>query len=719
MPRRTRSSSLLASLRGRFSAPLATLTTVALLATIAPVRVARASAESIEPADTPNFSESTNGVKAAVDSAASTAKATKARKAPVSAKGSFTRSVDIQVPPGRLGMTPSLGLHYDSSSVAESAVGVGWSFGPPMISRSTRLGFPKVVGPDTARSYDDAGAIFTGPSGEMVPATDGPAGATGALYAPARETSPVRYEYLPATDGGTFVEHDPSGKKRYFGKDPCLGRTARITSELGTSSWLLLREEDPHGNSISYRYHNDTEATRANKRVAQRTPVLARVEWGSNGCVSIANAPFVVSTTIEAQAGPLNLLEGNTLLDHRVRTIDVSVEGTVKWTYTLGYTLSAETGKSLLTSVQRTGDAPETISFGYSAGAPASGPRFAPMGALSGPVPMYTNSSRWQQSLNPFEPARTSPEQAVQAAGFRPGTKFIDVDGNGTTDAIYHAAGIGTLATHVLWEESALQAPSSTGLGAWSTPPRTGATQANTGLAFFPLNDALFSGRWTDPGFGSSVVQDLVDLDGDGDADTVSLPLGLRVAPGPGVGLIPPPPYVETRPAGQKLVRITTNIARNAGAEHPVEQLVPNWPAGADLISVVRAASAGTGWTSPLKYKAEVESDLQLPLVDLNADGRSDMVLLKHRNSLRRFLQPGGAIAVPHSALLRMYSGAAEQELGELDERPLEEEIRGLVRDEGLIVLVDEDLLLSATDPGMHVRLPTASGSWSFLPARR
>jgi hypothetical protein len=77
-----------------------------------------------------------------------------------------------------------------------------------------------------------------------------------------------------------FIEHDPSGKKRYYGADPCLGRTGRITNELGTNSWLLLREEDAHGNSISYRYHNDTEATRPNRRVAQRMPVLARADDG-------------------------------------------------------------------------------------------------------------------------------------------------------------------------------------------------------------------------------------------------------------------------------------------------------------------------------------------------------------------------------------------------------------------------------------------------------
>lgn len=702
MSRRVRSRLLLVSLRGRLSAPLATLTTVVFLATFAPPRTARA-LETVEPADTPNFAEASNGVKGGADSAASTTKATKSRKAPVSAKGAFTRSVELQVPPGRLGMTPSLALHYDSSSVAESAVGVGWSFGPPMISRSTRMGFPKVQGPDASRTYDDGAAIFTGPSGEMVPATNGPAGATGTMYAPARETSPVRYEYIASATGGRFIEHDPSGRKRYYGEDPCIGRTGRVRNELGTHAWLLMREVDPHGNAISYGYHNESEANRSNKKVAQRTPILGSVEWGANGCVATDSNPFRVSTSIAAQAGPLNLLEGNTLLDHRISKVDVKVDNVIKWTYTLAYTTSADTGKALLTSVQRTGDAPETTTFRYTAGAPPSGPRFLSKGALSGPVPLYTNTSAWQQSLDAFDPARPTPEQAVQAPGFRPGTKFIDVDGNGTTDAIYHAAGIGTTATHILWEESALQLPSSTGLGGWITPPTNAATQADTGLPFFPLN-----GGWNDPGFASRVVRELADLDGDGDADGLTFPMTMEVKPGRHTLMFPPAPHVEVHTPGEMRVRVTTNSARSAGGQHPDEQVLVNWPWGAGLDTKIYA-TPGQFSVSPLKYKAEADGDVQLPVVDLNADGRSDLVLLKQRTANPLTVEPGGAIAIPPSAMQRMYSGMETQELGEIDDLPLEQEVRDLVANEHAIVIVDEDLVRFAATPERHVRLWSSS----------
>ena len=186
MARSCRRAALRLCRRERFCAPVATLTVVAFLATMAPARVAHAAGvEESQPADTPNFAESSNGVHGGVDAAASTTKATRSRKAPVSAKGSFTRSIGIDVPPGRLGMTPSLSLAYDSSSVAESAVGVGWSLGVPAITRSTRMGFPKVQGTDLASVYDASAAVFTGPNGELVPAVDGPPSA-GTMYAPAR-----------------------------------------------------------------------------------------------------------------------------------------------------------------------------------------------------------------------------------------------------------------------------------------------------------------------------------------------------------------------------------------------------------------------------------------------------------------------------------------------------------------------------------------------------
>ncbi len=392
-----------AALQRHLRAPVSLVTTVAFLATSAPVRFAHAGAEGLEAAETPNFSESSSGVAAGGDDAASTAKKTKARSAPVSASGAFTHSIAIQVPPGRLGMTPSLALSYNSGSTTESAVGVGWSFGPATISRSTRLGFPKVNEPIAVRRYDEAAAIFTGPAGEMVPAgNDAPDGTTD-VFQPAREGSPVRFERRVADDG--WIEHDPSGVKRYYGFDPRdPGNTARIKNELGTHAWLLVREEDEHGNYVAYSYHNAADADRALPLRAQRAPVLARVEWGENNANAATPPPFFVQTTIAPQSGPINMLEGHTVLEDRITKIDVGIDGAVQWSYTLGYTTS-ETGKQLLTSVSRGGDAPETTTFAYSQGAPA-GARFVDQGPIDDFI--FENRSRSNPPTTSRGPTRLS-----------------------------------------------------------------------------------------------------------------------------------------------------------------------------------------------------------------------------------------------------------------------------------------------------------------------
>src|SRR5687768_16448938 len=56
------------------------------------------------------------------------AEARKSRDIPVSARGTFSTSVAIDVPPGRAGMQPGLALTYDSGAARrDSAVGIGWA----------------------------------------------------------------------------------------------------------------------------------------------------------------------------------------------------------------------------------------------------------------------------------------------------------------------------------------------------------------------------------------------------------------------------------------------------------------------------------------------------------------------------------------------------------------------------------------------------------------
>lgn len=599
------------------------------------------------------------------------------------------------------------------------------------------------------RAYDDAAAIFTGPAGEMVRASDGPTGVTHAVYAPAREASPVRFEYDP--DADRWIEHDPLGIKRYYGSDLQNANSGRIRNELGTHAWLLVEEIDRNGNFITYAYHNAGEANRRRLRTAQRMPILSRVEWGGNTKTHVSPM-FYVQTAIAPQSlddyaqvygqtGPINLLEGNTRLDDRVTSIDVGVEGSSVWSYTLDY-ITSETGKTLLSKVARGGDGGEETSFNYLRGAPVSGPRFVDKGLLSpNNAPIYENNSRFMaanavQGIDPrifwHGPARHTAEAAVQAPAFRSAVKFIDVDGNGTTDAIYHASGIGTTETHVLWDDSVLQSPSASGIGAWNVAPAgdgsIGAVQPTTGLPAFP-----FGGNWNRSDFATSALHDLVDLDGDGDADALAFPFTLQFVNAPRV--LDPTARVThvlpQGPAGSMNLRVFTNTARDGTVQHAANQVLADWPVDptwgfqtGHLHSMVLATSGRDPDTSPepLRYKVEPVNDLQMPLVDLNADGRPDLVLTKRRHQHANYIPPGapngaiagvGAYAMPANALVKLFYGGASRPEGQIDGPalggpPMEITVRHDIA-EGAIVLVDDDLLKSLEQPPRYTRIFTTA----------
>lgn len=734
--------SVIARLR-RWAAPIATFVVVAFLATFAPIRTAHAvvtDAATAEAAETPNFHEQTSGVKSGADDSSAKARATKSRKAPVSTKGSFTHSIDIQLPPGRVGMTPALALTYDSASVAESAVGVGWSFGAPSITRSTRLGFPKVTGLPSTPTYDESAAIFTSPSGELMPSSDGP-NSVGARFAPVRESSPVRYERVTSNGQDGWIEHEPSGRKRLYGKLTAIGVSvptasqARIVNELGTTSWLLGREQDFFGNYIDYEYHNEPNiivgSARTEKKYAQRLPVLKKVSWGAN--ITTSQAHFVtLETTVSPQSGPLDFLNGTTILDDKIDAIIVKVDGLEKWRYTLGYDTSW-TGKRRLVTVARAGDAPETITLSYSTGTPVSGLQFVDMGELASGYPalrdLYTDDPLWFRQ-NPNAPAGdwrglfisgvSNPVRAVQSPGFRSGVKFLDVDGNGTTDAIYLGSGLGTTQSNILWDQSALQTPSTGGPISWAEPlpgSGVGSLQPQTGLPFFPTVPMVvnpnWQALWNRSDFGPSTVRELVDLDGDGDADAYGLSFNARVTRGAGVsGATVPAPLVDAGASNR--FRLFTNTARSGGVTYD-DAYVANWPSGMRPSTDVTMTSLASNGISAIRYKPNAEDDAMMSSVDLNADGKVDFALLKHRDEYMNFepsgaLAPQGAVVVPQAAMLRLYRDGDTPSPGELLSGDIETTIDNLVKIDHRLVIVEEEIFRRAQRPETFIKYETSAG---------
>jgi hypothetical protein len=240
--------------------------------------------------------------------------------------GSFGHSVPITIPPGRKGMQPAVGLSYRSGG-ANSWVGLGFSLNPGYIVRSTRLGPPTYNdATDTFYLITDAGTT------ELVHLIDN-------LYQAKIESSFTKF-YKEADDTWRVVAKE--GSVLRFGQS----QDSKETSPLGTFSWYLTRAQDTNGNYMQYSYTKDQGKT-----------YLDRIDYaGHESGVSPTNSvQFILESRGDVASSYVST--SKIVTAKRLREIQVKVSYGLVWRYVLGYTMSQDTNRSLLTSVtQYAGD---------------------------------------------------------------------------------------------------------------------------------------------------------------------------------------------------------------------------------------------------------------------------------------------------------------------------------------------------------------------------
>ena len=412
-------------------------------------RTASANYEQADPAEpTPFMGQAPGSAETRIDQARNSA--VQRRSAPVGADAAFSHGVPFQVPPGRSGMTPSLGLRYHSGNRKLGNAGVGWTMSMPSITRSHRHGFPKLVSlaGDPLRPnaeplrYDDS--EFEAPSGPIVvasgvPSSTLPPGTRGQLYVPLRESAPIRYEYLPSSD--RWIEHRPDGHKAHFGRSPSGTEGARVRTSLGTHTWYLVQESDAFGNTMDYRYHFEGRGPGL-----QPQPVVSSVRWGANPATGITHQFEALVSLTPASQRRIDIARGEVevaqLID-TVRIIDLG-SGVEVWRYELRFDRSHDSGRDLLAAVVRKapGEADVTTRFEYS-----TNDGRADLWASRAPVPLdlgdvFTDRRTVPVFFPPgaFDEAR---QAAISPAPTKTGAKFIDFDGDGDSDFIQHPAGVG------------------------------------------------------------------------------------------------------------------------------------------------------------------------------------------------------------------------------------------------------------------------------------
>lgn len=489
--------------------------------------------------------------------------------------GRFSYSVPISIPPGRQGAAPVLGLAYNSAA-GNSWCGVGWNLDIGFIQRDTRRGVPVKWGTTNAlNQYDDAKGFvvnFGGVSSRLVLIS---AGSPTGTYEYRAEVDSTFLKYLYYTNDSSFGPAywevtDKSGNKFYFGRTTASRmentRTGWNIDNQGNQGkavfrWALDRVVDVNGNEtlVSYTKHGNLL-------------YLTGITYNSN--INDGNLPANNSVTFETIGRTdksISFLPG-----YRVETglllsnIVVRANGSIVRSYSLSYTNSSSTFRTLLQSLTMFGLDGETTlptqTFVYSV------------------KPFeFENKQAWS-GVN--DQGRTTPWAAIRANDGDENTfvDLMDVDGDSLPDRVMH-----DYAYYV------------DGLGLYYTPEHF-LTQRNTGSSFASTNGwgpLLSYGHTTVGGYvirnnnsDADLSVDFSDINGDGLPD--------RVMRGPS-------PYTNFG------VQLNLGVPTSSSGFTSTQ----NW-------GPITNESSSQSWRS-IRYGGTVKVDL----VDINGDGLPDRVARK------------------------------------------------------------------------------------------
>ena len=322
--------------------------------------------------------------------------------------GAATYFYPLQIPPGRNGVEPKLGIFYNHHSGNDNSIyGYGWDLPMGYVSRSTLRG--------TQRMYEQKEFVVDifGAGGDIAQKT-----LTDGLYG----------EYQARIDNGAFLKYTFNSDDSWTITDK-LG----VTYTFGTTS--AARQDDPDDSSLIFKWFleeirdlNDNfiefEYFKDSGEIYPKS-IIYTGNSTTSGDITVNFEPFASGTSSVAVRDDVTIsylpsfkVTTNYLIDVIEITVTDQNGGNPVWEYDLDYESGDNTKRSMLTSILKTGrdsnnlTASATTSFAYTdkpAGWDASA------------------SSTWA-SILPFTNASTS--------GVDLGVRLIDVNGDALFDLV-------------------------------------------------------------------------------------------------------------------------------------------------------------------------------------------------------------------------------------------------------------------------------------------